>query len=414
MALCQAVPNPDAFASGMIAFLDCQAQTIGMGGYRALAASGSSASLMLTAFVTIVIALIGYRMLFGDTPGVREAVVSVVKIGVVLALATGWPAYQVLVYDVVLRAPAELAAEIGGASGLPGASGGLPARLDGVDRAFETLAIYGPGVRLNATTTPIAPGSYAPAPFVGFDTFAIGTSRAIFLASAIGGFALVRLSAGLLLALGPLFLAFLLFEATRGLFEGWVRALIATALGSLAIAVVLGVELALFEPWLADLIARRAGGDAIWGSTAPLLAASIVFALVLAAMVLALGRVGSAFRMPRAFRVAAAPGTGGRLPERDTATAPGMTTIASATTSSIGHRSRALTIADGIAATQRREERLVAITGGPGATTSSAGPANRVTGAGASGDIRSRPDARDRRRTGSRVSASASARDRRA
>ena len=33
----------------------------------------------------------------------------------------------------------------------------------------------------------------------------------------------VRLIAGLLLALGPFFVAFLLFDGTRGLFEGWVR-----------------------------------------------------------------------------------------------------------------------------------------------------------------------------------------------
>ena len=37
--------------------------------------------------------------------------------------------------------------------------------------------------------------------------------------------------AGLLLALGPLFAIFLLFEGTRGLFEGWVRGLAGAALG---------------------------------------------------------------------------------------------------------------------------------------------------------------------------------------
>src|SRR3546814_8627263 len=64
----------------------------------------------------------------------------------------------------------------------------------------------------------------------------------------IASFAIVRIAAALLLALAPLFVAFLLFDGTRRLFEGWAKALIATALGSLAIAVAVGIELAFVEP----------------------------------------------------------------------------------------------------------------------------------------------------------------------
>src|SRR3546814_9666490 len=59
-----------------------------------------------------------YRMLLGQTPTIREGVLTFVKIGLVLTLATSWPAYQALVYDIILRAPAELASTIGGAAGL--------------------------------------------------------------------------------------------------------------------------------------------------------------------------------------------------------------------------------------------------------------------------------------------------------
>ncbi|WP_174275580.1 type IV secretion system protein [uncultured Sphingomonas sp.] len=412
MEPCQLVPNPDAFASGMIAFLDCQAQNIGMGGYRALAVQGSSASLVLSAFLTIFVALIGYRMLFGDTPSLREAVLSVVKIGVVLALATGWPAYQVLIYEVVLRAPAELAAEIGGASGLPGATGGLPARLDGVDRAFETLAVYGPGVRLNATTTELQPDRYAPPPFPGFDTFAIGTSRAIFLASAIGGFALVRLGAGLLLALGPLFLAFLLFDATRGLFEGWARALIATALGSLVTAILLGVELALFEPWLSDLIARRAGGEAIWGAPAPLLAISSVFAIVLGGLLLMVGRIGFALKLSQPWRVTQSARSGTAVRTSDTVRSTSTFGAATPSATTIEGRSRALAVADSIASTQRREEQSTTTNAILGSAAASVAAGSRPTMPNTDGPPRLGQSYR--RRTGSRVSASAGARDARA
>ena len=112
-SFCQAVPNVDRFAPGVIGYLDCQASTLGAQGYQALAAPGSSASLLITGMLTLFVAFIGYRMLFGQLPTIREGVLACVKIGIVLTLATSWPAYQRVIYDVVLHEPANLVAEIG-------------------------------------------------------------------------------------------------------------------------------------------------------------------------------------------------------------------------------------------------------------------------------------------------------------
>jgi type IV secretion system protein VirB6 len=229
MAVCDSIPSPESFAPSVLAFLDCQAQTIGAGGYGALVAPGSTASVLLTGMVTLLIAFMGYRMLLGHTPTVREGVLTFVKIGLVLLLATSWPAYQILVYDIILRSPAELAATIGGAASLPGSGGGLVDRIDAVDQALKVLAIEGVGpVPLGANGQPIMP-SVPPPPFIGFDNFALGFARVIFLVATIASFAVVRIVAGLLLALAPLFAAFLLFDGTRGLFGGWLKALIGSA-----------------------------------------------------------------------------------------------------------------------------------------------------------------------------------------
>src|SRR6185436_16322673 len=214
---------------------------------------------------------LGYRMLLGHTPAVRDGVLALVKIGVVLALATSWTAYRTLIYDVALRGPAELAANVG-----------LPA------------------------AAPPPPGTRAPEMFPGFNTFALSWARVTYLVGALGAFALVRLTAGLLLALGPFFIAFLLFDGTRGLFEGWVRVLAGAALGALATALVLGVELALLEPWLADLLARRYAGQPIAGAPVELFAATLLFALVLFGTLLASARVALGFRMRSAWRAAPA------------------------------------------------------------------------------------------------------------
>lgn len=346
--ICDTIPSAESFAPSVIRFLDCQAQLLGAEGYRALAAPGSAASILLTGMVTLLIAFFGYRMLLGHTPTVREGVLTFVKIGLVLVLATSWPAYQTLVYNIILHAPAELASAIGSPTNLPGSGGGLVGRIDAVDQALKILAVEGVGpVPLGPDGRPLIP-SVPPPPFLGFDSFALGFARVIYLVSTIASFAFVRIAAALLLALAPLFAAFLLFDGTRGLFEGWLKALLGTALGSLAIAVTLGVELAFVEPWLATLLARRAGDLDIVGVPAQLLAATTIFAIALLAVMWLTARIAMSVRIPAWGQ--ALPGNWSKdapreAPARQLATAHPP----------IESRSRAAAIADAVAMKQRRE-----------------------------------------------------------
>lgn len=404
MAVCDAIPAPDSFAPSALRFLDCQAQLIGAEGYRALAAPGSTASILLTGMVTLLIAFLGYRMLLGHTPTIREGVLTFVKIGLVLVLATSWPAYQVLVYDIILRAPAELAATIGGAANLPGSGGGLVGRIDGVDQALKILAIEGVGpVPVGPDGRPLMP-SVPPAPFIGFDSFALGFARVIFLVSAVASFAVVRIAAGLLLALAPLFAAFLLFDGTRGLFEGWLKALLGTALGSLAIAVTLGIELAFIEPWLSTLLARRAGGLNIVGAPAQLFAAAIIFAIALGTVMWLAARVATSLRIPAWMppSLAGWHDSAARRAEPVRATGIAHPPIES--------RSRAAAVADAIAINQRRETLAAEGAGGSRA----AHIARSLAGQDRSERMERMPDLRSAsRRTRARISSRATARDKR-
>ena len=400
---CELIPAVDGFVSGMIGFVDCQAATLGIRGYQALAAPGSSAALLMTALLTIFIAVFGFRMLSGHAPTIHESVLVFLKVGVVLAFATSWSAYRTVVYDVALREPADIVAEIGGPAGLPGTAGGLTSRLDGLDHAFQTLAIFGLGVPTKDQVD-VANG-VSPPLFAGFDTFALGASRAVFLISSVSVFALVRLGAGLLLALAPLFLGFLLFEGTRGLIEGWMKALISTALGSVAAAIVLGTELALFEPWLADLLARRAAGVAIPGASTPVFAAAVMFAIVLFGLLALMTRVTFSLSMPTFTRPKAA--TYGRLSQT---VEPSSHTVSRGAAIQAEQRSRAAMIVDGVSAAQRREQHGYTTglqRGSVGATT---GGGRSDVGATSSASYAKKGS---NRRVTTRVSAGADARDRR-
>lgn len=413
MAVCQTIPADDAFLSGVLDYIDCQAQTIGAEGYRALAAPGSSLSLILLGFLTLFVALFGYRMLLGQVPSVRDGVLALIKIGVVLALATGWTAYRTLIYDVAFHAPAELAGEIGRPSGIPGAGGGLVARLDQADRTMVALAALGTGDPAEgAATTPAAEPGQPALPTAaareaqGYDSLAMAGARVLFLAGAIGSLAAVRLVAGLMLALGPFFLAFLLFGGTRGLFEGWLRVLGGAALGALAAGIVLGVELALIEPWLSHLLARRLAGQAITGVPIELFVTALVFAIALIASLIAAARAAYGLRLPPAWHdspaaVAVLRGDQVRF------AAPVREPIPAA-----ADRSRAVMVADAVAATQRRE-------GAPATAVAFAAPSSSSHTARhltvhdrSGGPPPPRLGQSFRRRTGSRISASSGRRDR--
>jgi type IV secretion system protein VirB6 len=406
IAVCPVTPPGAAFVRRMLDFVDCQAQAIGAGGYQALAAPGSTLSLVLTGFLTLFVALFGYRLLFGQTPSVRDGVLALVKIGIVLALATSWSAYRTLVYDVALRGPAELAANIGRPAALPGAGGGLADRLAFADRAFELLAIQGTGRMMAPSATAGAVATVrgaTPELAPGFDSWALGWARIAFLTGALGALALVRLIAGLLLALGPFFIAFLLFESTRGLFEGWVRVLAGAALGALGTAVALGVELALLEPWLVDLLARRYAGQPVPGAPVELLVATLLFALVLFGILYAAARVAFGFRLPPAWRSAPA-----RLAASLRGEEMRFAGVSERSAAPAQGRSRAATVVDAVAASQRRE----AAPTPPGAA---AGPASRTRHEGPARDLPIQATAplgqSYRRRTTTRVSAGAGRRD---
>ncbi|MDP5278258.1 type IV secretion system protein [Sphingomonas sp. DG1-23] len=409
---CPGIIDSD-FLGSVLRFADCEAQTIGMQGYQALAASGSPLGALLTGLLTILIAFLGYRMLLGHVPDGREGILTFVKIGLVLAFATSWAAYRVTIYDVVLRGPAEIVGAIGGASGLPGANGGLVARLGEVDRAMVELSRLGmtggvpilaqpggePGGNTQVPPEPQYQFNYEPGTI--FGSSSLGTARLVFLTATIAAYASVRLVAGLLLAIGPLFITFLLFDGTRSLFEGWVRALVAAAVGALAVTMTLGVELALLEPWLADLLSRRYVGLPSSASATELLVIGLAFAMIL------LGALGMAARVALGFRL---PFVRARqIVERH----DGATSMSSV--SSVHNRatlpgeepSRATAIAEAVAVAQRREARGLIERASPVATAAGASMQHRDTAAPAAVPL----GQGHRRRGQTRVSASARKRD---
>jgi type IV secretion system protein VirB6 len=392
---------PSGFISSIANYFDCQAQILGSGAWQALGMPGSTLALALTGFLTIFIALFGYRLLLGSSFTIREMTLAFVKIGAVFSLATSWPAYRTIVYDLITDGPAQMVAELGPSAGLLGSDGTLLQHLDMVDQALAQLAILGIG-----NTIPIDRAGVPPPPFGGFDAFALGGSRILFELSALGGLATVRIVAGLMLALGPFFIAFLMFDATRSLFEGWLRVLAGSALAILGVSLALAMEIAFLEPWLSSALARRMAGQPLPSMPTELFVLTCLFVLIVMAVLLGCTKVMNAFRLPATVKAIVLP----RLEP-----GPDGYRVSSARAGDIhqasGERTRAAAIAGIIRATGYRE-----ISDGTGESSPQTSRHARVRNDGPSGEGRmSIPLGRSfSRRAANRVSGLAARRDGRA
>ena len=105
---------------------------------------------------------------------------------------------------------------------------------------------------------------------------------------------------GLLLALGPLFVAFLLFDSTRGIFEGWLRAALGFAFLPMFTSLALVVQLTLVAPHLAALADMVASGKPNLPAATAVLILTLVAAMVSFAGVVGLFIVALGFKLPGA------------------------------------------------------------------------------------------------------------------
>jgi type IV secretion system protein VirB6 len=369
-------------------YLDCQARSLGENGFQALAGGPLGASL-LSGLLTIFVALIGYRLLLGETPGVRHGVSWMARVGLVVALVTGWPAFQTLVYRVAVDGPLELAGVVMPASGLSPAD--LEAR---VQRAYDRIRV-GANPRSDAQPTgqaaapaPATQSAAAPTQPGGAPAGAPQTATLLVLAT-VGATGAFRVATGFLLAIGPLAIMALLFDATLGLFSGWIRALAGMALASLATVIATAAGMALVDsetPGLPD-----PGFAGVGHPADPQALTTIVAVVALLTLVSGL----AALRMTSAF-VLRRPAPG-RRPDlaspRAGAQRPGAPAVSLASeisalrAASPSARSRGAAVADALAAVVRREQAARGLASGPAGSTDRRSPAGDPPGSAFGGGL---------------------------
>jgi type IV secretion system protein VirB6 len=312
MANCTAINPAAGSAETMISTVDCYMQSNVQAGYASLLGPGSVFSYGLTIALTLYVAIVGYRLIFGRSSlSMGEMVPRMVLIGAVLALTSNWATYQVLVYDVLTDGPQEIVGAIN-----PGAakSASLNARIDVLsgrmvdladawtqfDARTQSATLADPAAPQPATpnATPDPAPEALPATANGITAFiapkdSLGPnmlliSALLLVLASAGVLVVAKIILGILLVLGPVFAALGLFASTRGLTLGWARAAVLMALVPVMAVMTSAGAVALLEPLLTEMIV--AAGQGVFSLRAAL--TILVVVIVMVAVSVQLFRVG--------------------------------------------------------------------------------------------------------------------------
>ncbi len=291
MSACPAMIE-DGVVRGVLAAVDCQTRDFAQSGYLALTQPGSPFQAALTIIMTIYVALLGYRLLFAAGGArISEGLGVALRIGVVLALVTSWATFQTLVFDLAGRAPKEIAAMV--SAPLLG-EGSTLARdpVAGLQIAYDQLTLS--AVTFGKSAGPMARTFSSPEAAA---ANALATATGAMFLGCVGLIAVATIAIGVLTALGPLFIALFLIPQTRGLFVGWVRALVAAAIVPMGAWILNLMMLLMLDPWLAALAEQRRA--LVLDPQTAMSAASVVLVFTGAqvAMALAAGFIAFSFNL---------------------------------------------------------------------------------------------------------------------
>jgi type IV secretion system protein VirB6 len=308
---CPAFSVNDPLVGSLLSVVDCNLQGLIQAGYGALFQPSGAFAALLTAALTIYVAVIGYRLLLGRAAlNISDLAVSAIKLAAVAALATQWGVYQRLVYHLLFFGPEQLANLI--SHTLWRGAGHEGDVFDGLQRAFTDLTAFSPatppGGAAATAAGPVAAGAGQLSTLLsraGFDSVLLLGSAVLLLLSTLGVLIACKIVLGILLAAGPIFIALMLFETTQGLFEGWLRAALGFAFAPLAVTLLLGFGLVLLEPSLQQIETMRGQAQYIPGVGFGVAVMVAALAGVSLGLVAAGGVIAGGFRLPGAARGAA-------------------------------------------------------------------------------------------------------------
>jgi len=308
IATCAALAEHSGTIRGAMDAVECHSRTYAQAGYEALGGAGSPFQSWLNILLVIYVAALGYRLMMGHDSRSFNLTTIGLTIGAVVALVGNWTLFQTLVFDLVTKAPLEIAAIVTHPATNNSAFAGDPRAS--IQVVYDQLSLAATDLaRASGPNTPIYAGGKSGAAQALWQS-----SQSLFYATA-GVFSLSVITAAVLTAVGPILITLSLFEVTRGLFAGWVRGLLSALLVSLLCWLSAALMLSILEPGLVTLARQRMAGD-LQVDTALSVSALVMLLSVVQVGVAAMGvMMAMGFKWPEPARSS----VGRRQPQSDTA-----------------------------------------------------------------------------------------------
>ena len=203
---------------------------------EAFGAIAPSAVNVAAAAMTILVVFHGVRMMFGQSQApLVDQFWLILRYGIVAAFLTSFSEYQFFVTNIVQNLPDSFG------SALVTSSDGQEATLDNYWKEG-----------MEAATVAYDDGGWRKMENYVFG-FLIQIATVITTAIAFIIATLAKVGAALFLAFGPIAILCVMFQATRGIFEGWLRGLITFTLTQVFVVLAISLMLAVFSEFMDGL-----------------------------------------------------------------------------------------------------------------------------------------------------------------
>lgn len=265
--------------------VDCMSGEAASFAFSRLFGSDALLGQALTAALTLYIAWYAFGLLTGRTSlSVSSLTPRMMTMGIALTFATSWVAYQSVIWNLLVGAPDQIASLLIGTEG--SATSLFADRLDTIFAVVAQAAAATEAAKAGLTES----GSIASGPDL------LWLSALLLLMGTVGVLLVSRIALAAMLALGPIFIICGLFEGSRGLFEGWLKAAVLFALTPLLAVLIGGATIAMLSPMLDSLAA--AGGQVPLRLTTTLFLAAAVYCALMALCLKIAGTMVAGWRLP--------------------------------------------------------------------------------------------------------------------
>jgi type IV secretion system protein VirB6 len=239
-AQCQsALEGVGAGIGASLRAIDCAAGEMSEAAFGRIFGPDGAFVMPLQILLALFVALLGYGFITGRLRiGMSSLVPQLFTLVTVVTFATSWIAFQSVFYNLTVLGPDQIA---GGLMGTQGSATTIFA--DKLDVVMYSLMEASGGQGAAETTSIFSPPGL------------LWSGATMLLLGTVGVLATTKIALAVLLSLGPIFIVMALFRPTRGLFTGWLKAVVMVALAPLFTVLAGSLMLELATPVLSSLMA---------------------------------------------------------------------------------------------------------------------------------------------------------------